>query len=68
MELSLVAKLLFIAALGVAFAYVLWTRKPMGQQLQNGQAGGLLRSLIRDRWGRLRYLIRPAGSRDRHRG
>ena len=65
MDLSLAAGLLLIAALGIAFAYVLWTRKPMGRQIQNGQAGGLLRNLIRDRWGRLRYLIHQARSRDR---
>ena len=65
MELSLAAELLFIAALGVAFAYVLWTRKPMRRQLQSDQTVGLLRSLMQDRWGSTRYPIRQVRGRDR---
>ena len=65
MDFSLAAVLLFIAVFGVAFAYALWTRKLIGRQLQSEQALGLLRSLFRDRWGRLRVLVRRVGGQGR---
>ena len=67
MDFSLAAVLLFIAVVGAVFAFALWTRKLTGQQLQSDQALGLLRSLYRDRWGRLRFLIRRVRGRARRR-
>ena len=67
MDFSPAVVLFFIAVVGAVFACALWTRKLMGQQLQSDQALGLLRSLYRDRWGRLRLLIRRArGRAQRH--
>ena len=67
MDFSPAAVLCFIAVIGAVFAYALWTRKLTGQQLQSDQALGLLRSLYRDRWGRLRFLIRRVRGRARRR-